>query len=187
MAKRLIVGLGNPGAEYEGTRHNIGYEVVDLLAEQARVEFFHKHDAFVGEGSLRGRSVVLAKPLTYMNRSGQAVVPLMRRYGLDPADLLVIVDDLHLPEGTLRLRPKGSAAGHNGVQDIIDRLGTDAFPRLRFGIGKDYPRGRQADYVLAPFSSEQLPAVEDALPRARDAAVAFVTKGLQTAMNRYNG
>ena len=185
---RLIVGLGNPGAEYEGTRHNIGFAVVDAVAEKARaaLAFDGRADALVGEGRFRGRPLTLAKPLAYMNLSGTPVRHLIRRLGLDPAEVLVIVDDVNLPVGKLRLRQGGSAGGHNGVQDLIDRLGTDAFPRLRIGIGNDFPRGRQADYVLSPFSKDEEPVIAGAIERARDAALAFVTDGLVPAMNRFN-
>lgn len=190
MAKsnRLIIGLGNPGAEYEATRHNIGFAVVDAVAEKARAELSYdgRAEAMVGEGRVRGRSLTLVKPLTYMNRSGLSVRHLVRRYDLTPADLLVIYDDINLPPGKLRLREKGSAGGHNGLQDIIDRLGTDRFPRLRFGVGDDFSRGRQSDYVLSPFTKEQQPDVELALVQARDAAITFVAEGLVKAMNRFN-
>lgn len=185
---RLIVGLGNPGAEYAGTRHNIGFVVADLLAERARADW--KEDgragALVASGRLRGRPVTLVKPQTYMNRSGASVKHLLRRLGLDVRDCLVIYDDINLPPGKLRLRKNGSAGGHNGMQDIIDALGSDGFPRLRFGVGNDFERGRQADYVLSPFSPEQQPEVDAALPRAVQAATTFVTDGLVTAMNRFN-
>ncbi len=186
-AKRLIVGLGNPGPEYEATRHNVGFMVADAVAEKAGLRLSHERgNVLLGWGRWRGAPFGVAKPLTYMNRSGQAVLALVRRFGLTPADLLVIYDDINLPVGRIRLRPGGSAGGHNGVQDIIDRLGTDAFPRLRLGIGHDFPRGRQADYVLAPFDAEQRPRIEEAIERAREAALTFVTDGLHVAMNRFN-
>jgi PTH1 family peptidyl-tRNA hydrolase len=185
---RLIVGLGNPGPEYEETRHNIGFRIVDVLAEQAGIAYRQdgRAGALVGWGKVRGRPVGLAKPVTYMNRSGAAVDELARRHGLRPEDLLVVFDDINLPAGTIRLRAGGSAGGHNGVQDLIDALGTDAFPRLRVGIGNAFARGRQADYVLAPFTEEERPLVAEAVARARDAAITFVTDGLTTAMNRFN-
>lgn len=190
MAKnaRLIVGLGNPGSEYEDTRHNIGFAIVDAIAEKARITFKYdgRADAFVGEGRVRGGPVLLAKPLTYMNRSGDAVKRLAKRYQFVSRELFVIVDDINLVTGKLRLRQRGSAGGHNGVQDIIDCLGTDDFPRLRIGIGNDFPRGRQADYVLSPFSVDELPVIEEAVQRGRDAAITFVTDGIVTAMNRFN-
>lgn len=186
-SKRLIIGLGNPGAEYEGTRHNIGFEVVDAIAEKARITFEHdKGDVLLGWGRLRSYPLGLAKPLTYMNRSGGAVRTLLGRHGLEPQDVLVVVDDINLPVGKLRIRPGGSAGGHNGLQDITDRLGRDDFPRLRIGIGNDFSRGQQADYVLSPFTKEERQIVDETLLNARDAAITFVTDGVVTAMNRFN-
>ena len=186
-SKRLIVGLGNPGAEYEKTRHNVGFEVVDAVADKARITLEHdKGDVLLGWGRVRRYPLGVAKPLTYMNRSGTAVRTLLGRHGLEPQEILVVVDDINLPVGKLRLRQGGSAGGHNGLQDITDRLGRDDFPRLRFGVGSDFSRGKQADYVLSPFSPDERPIVEEALVRARDAAITFVTDGIVTAMNRFN-
>ena len=187
-SKRLLIGLGNPGAAYEATRHNVGFAVAEALAGQARASFKHdgRADALVGEGRLRGRPVILVKPLTYMNRSGTTVKHLRRRFGLEPAEVLIIVDDINLALGKIRLRERGSAGGHNGVQDIIDRLGTDAFPRLRVGVGSDFDRGRQVDFVLSAFTDAEREVIEAAVVRARDAAVTFVTDGIVTAMNRFN-
>ncbi len=186
-AKRLIVGLGNPGREYEGTRHNVGFDVADAVAVRAKVSLQHeKGNVFVGWGSFRGYPFGVAKPQTFMNLSGAAVRNLVGRYGLNPTDLLIVYDDINLEPGQLRLRPQGSAGGHNGMQDVIDALGTDNVPRLRFGVGSDFSRGQQVDYVLAPFSDEQQPLVEEALVRARDAAFTFVREGIVPAMNRFN-
>lgn len=190
MAKtsRLIVGLGNPGREYAQTRHNVGFEVVDAIARRARVPLAPwKARAVGGEGSFRARGFALAMPQTYMNLSGETVLGLVRLLGLTPADVLVVVDDLALDVGVLRLRAGGSDGGHNGLHDIAERLGTAQFPRLRVGIGRDFPRGRQSDYVLAPFSAAQRPLLDAALPVAAEAALCWVTDGLGTAMNRYNG
>jgi len=186
--RRLIVGLGNPGADYVYTRHNIGFVVVDTLADKIGADPFQHGRGNVLEamGRIRGRNIVLAKPLTYMNRSGGAVKALLGGNGLQPEDMLVVYDDIALPVGKLRLRKSGSAGGHNGVQDIIDVLGTDVFPRLRFGIGNDFSRGRQADYVLSPFDSSEDDDVDEGVVRALDAISAFVTEGLVTAMNRFN-
>jgi len=187
-SNRLLVGLGNPGAAYAGTRHNVGFRVVDALAERARITFQQdgRAEALVGQGRVRGRPVILAKPQGYMNRSGATVQHLVRRYALDPADLLIIVDDLNLTLGKLRLRERGSAGGHNGVQDVIDHLDTDAFPRLRLGIGDLFARGNQVDYVLSLFTEEEQPVIDEAVTRARDAALTFVTDGIVVAMNRFN-
>ncbi len=185
--KRLIIGLGNPGVAYEGTRHNVGYDVVDALAGRTGVTLVHgRGNTLLGWGRWRGCPFGLAKPLTFMNRSGQAVRSLRGHAGLTPADILVILDDINLPVGALRLRAGGSAGGHNGLQDIIDTLGTDTFPRLRIGIGNDFPRGGQADYVLTPFSPEERTLIGEAVDRAAEAALTFVTDGIATAMNRFN-
>ena len=186
QAKRLIIGLGNPGSEYEGTRHNVGFAVVDRLAPEGTAFQHDKGNTLLVWTRRRGRPFGLAKPLTYMNRSGTAVKNLIGHYGIELENVLVVVDDVNLPPGKLRLRSGGSAGGHNGVQDIIDRLGSDAFPRLRIGIGDDFSRGRQADYVLAPFSPDERPIMEEAIDRAAEAVVAFVCEGLMPAMNRYN-
>lgn len=185
-SRRLIVGLGNPGAEYEGTRHNVGFMVIDALAEEKSVRLEHDRDALVGKASHRSFPFDLVKPLTYVNRSGEAVRRLARARDLSPGEILVIVDDIHLAPGTLRLRPGGGSGGHNGLDDIIARLGTDAFPRLRLGIGNDFPRGGMVDYVLSPFTADERPFIEEAVERACQAALAFVTEGVEEAMNRFN-
>lgn len=186
-SKRLIVGLGNPGAEYEGTRHNVGFVVVEALAERLGVSLSAgRFQALEGWGSHRGYPLGLALPLTYVNRSGDAVKPLVNQHGLAPSELLVVVDDLHLPTGTVRLRPGGGSGGHNGLEHIARCLGTTDFPRLRIGIGNDFPRGRQADYVLSPFTDEQQPLIDEAVEQACEAALTFVRAGIEPAMNRYN-
>lgn len=187
QSKRLIVGLGNPGAEYERTRHNVGFRVVDALADRLKLALKKKGETLVGWGSWRGRSVGVAKPLAYMNRSGLALEPLVRRSGLSPVDLLVIVDDINLPTGRIRIREKGGAGGHNGLEDLIDWLDSDDFPRLRIGIGSEFERGRQSDYVLSVFEADELPLIDAAVEQSRDAALTFVTDGITTAMNRFNG
>lgn len=184
----LVVGLGNPGPEYENTRHNVGFRVVDALADRLRVTSFDReHSALVGRGQFKNRTVGLAKPMTFMNRSGNAVAALCDGYDLLPGDLLVIVDDLNLPVGTLRLRPNGSSGGHNGLEHIAQRLGTTDFPRLRIGIGNDFPDGGQVDYVLAPFSAEQEPLVDETIDNAVEAVLTIVRADLDTAMNQFNG
>lgn len=186
-SKRLIVGLGNPGVEYDGTRHNVGFVVVEALAEQTGVALTAgRLQALEGWGNHRGCPFGLVLPLTYVNRSGDAVGPLLSQHGLAPDALLVVVDDLHLPAGTIRLRPGGGSGGHNGLDHIVRRLDTTDFPRLRIGIGNDFPRGRQADYVLSPFTVEQQPLVDKAIERACEAALTFVHDGIEPAMNRYN-
>ena len=187
-SKRLLVGLGNPGDTYEDTRHNVGFAVVDRLAEQWAVTLRKdvRTVALAGEHRWRGCPIVLAKPLSWMNRSGQAVRKLQHRYGLESRECMIIMDDINLPIGRLRLRPGGGAGGHNGLQDIIDSLGTDAFPRMRIGVGNKFSRGQQARYVLSPFTPEELEQVTVVLGLACDASKMFVSEGLTTAMNRFN-
>jgi PTH1 family peptidyl-tRNA hydrolase len=190
---RLVLGLGNPGPDYEDTRHNVGFAVVDRIAEKAGgVTWREAAHAFVAEvpgppaGPPAGRPFALAKPLTFMNRSGQAYRALLRHYGLDPEDVLVVYDDLALPTGALRLRAKGSAGGHNGAQSIVQYLNSMDFPRLRIGIGDSFPPGGQVAYVLEPFTEVQRPAIAEAVEAAAEAALIFVHDGLVAAMNQYN-
>ncbi|MDX1419574.1 MAG: aminoacyl-tRNA hydrolase [Rubricoccaceae bacterium] len=184
---RLIVGLGNPGPDYEGTRHNVGFEVVDHVAEVVGgVTWTEAAHAFVAETTWQGRRLALAKPLTFMNRSGQAYTALLKHYGLEPDATLVVYDDLALPEGAIRLRERGSAGGHNGVQSVIRSLNSKDFPRLRVGIGDSFPPGGQVEYVLAPFAEEQRPAIAEAVEAAAEAALLFVHDGLTAAMNQFN-
>ena len=184
---RLIVGLGNPGPDYEGTRHNVGFDVVDRIAEKTGAgAWVEAASSFVAEGRWQGHALALAKPLVFMNRSGQAYKALLRRYALEPDAVLVVYDDLALPQGSLRLRERGSAGGHNGVQSVIDYVNGMAFPRLRVGIGDGFPRGGQVRYVLEPFSEEERAAMDEAVEAAAEAALAFVSEGLTAAMNRYN-
>lgn len=187
MQSRLIVGLGNPGPKYENTRHNVGFRVVDALAERLGVSSFREnHNALVTWERDGGQKIGLAKPLTLMNRSGDAVAPLCEYNNLTPADLIVVVDDLNLSVGTIRLRPKGSSGGHNGLGHIADRLGTTRFPRLRIGIGSDFGRGEQSDYVLSPFTAAQQPDVDTAIADAAEAALTAVRDDLDAAMNQFN-
>lgn len=186
-SKRLIVGLGNPGAKYEGTRHNIGFVVVDALADRLGIDLSAgRFDALEGWGRYGEHRVGLALPLTYVNRSGQAVKPLLNYNNVDPEDLLVVVDDIHLDVGAIRLRAGGGSGGHNGLKHIAQVLGTTDFPRLRIGVGNDYRQGEQADYVLSRFTPEQKPAINTAIEQAGDAALAFVESGIEAAMNQHN-
>lgn len=182
----LVVGLGNPGTEYEATRHNVGFQVVDALAEQLGVSFDRHPDALVGWGRDQGHEIGLALPLTYVNRSGDAVVALRNQYDVPLDRLVVVVDDLNLPVGTTRLRPGGSSGGHNGLAHIAQRLGTTDYPRLRIGIGNDFPNGGQVDYVLSPFTAEQKPQVRQAIEAACEALLTVARDDLETAMNRFN-
>lgn len=184
---RLIVGLGNPGPKYENTRHNVGFRVVDALADQLRVSSFaREHDAMVGWGQYKNQKIGLAKPVTFMNRSGNAVAPLCEYNNLSPSDLLIIVDDLDLPVGTIRLRPKGSSGGHNGLEHVAQRLDTTAFPRLRIGIGSDFGDGKQVDYVLSPFAPDQQQPIQEAIEDAAEAVLTTVREDLSSAMTRFN-
>lgn len=188
QARRVIIGLGNPGPEYAETRHNAGFLVADAIAECIRKSFEPAGGPFIlAEGSWRGTPFVVAKTAAlYMNQSGTAVRKIMTRYNLTPQDILVVYDDLALDPGQIRIRANGGAGGHNGIQDVIDKLGTSDFPRLRMGIGSDFPRGHQVDYVLGLFSNEQADQIAEGLPRAVDAALSFVKDGVQIAMNHFN-
>lgn len=189
MAKkrRLLVGLGNPGPEYSHTRHNVGFLVIDEVARIARIELdTHKWNAMSGWGSYRSSSFGAAKPMTFMNLSGDAVGPMLRKNHIDVRDLLVIVDDVHLPFGTIRIRPKGGSGGHNGLESLIDELGGGHFARLRIGVGGEYQTGGQSDYVLSDFSAEEKEKLPEVIERAAKASLTFITNGVNVAMNRYN-
>ena len=185
-SKRLIVGLGNPGAEYDGTRHNVGFEVINLLSEKLKIPLKTRGEARVGWGKWRGRPVGLMKPMTYMNRSGLAVEKVARDQQLDPEDIFVVVDDINLPVGKTRIRARGGDGGHNGIEDIMDWLDDDGFPRCRIGVGNDFERGRQADYVLARVPEDEREAMDAAVSRAAEAALTYVSEGIVTAMNRHS-
>jgi len=184
---KLIVGLGNPGRRYRQTRHNVGWEVISRLARRARIAV-DDEDGFseVGRGSIGGTRVILARPQTYVNVSGEAVRDLRRRHRLRPQDILVVIDDLDLPLGRLRLRASGSAGGHNGLKSIIEALGTTEFPRLRVGIGRPPEGVDPADHVLTRFTSDERAVVDAALDRAAEAIETAITEGIETAMNRFN-
>lgn len=182
---KLIVGLGNPGAEYERTRHNVGWQVVEAFAKKFRIAIAkHEKSALTGTGRVAGGSVLVAKPLTYMNLSGDAVRLLVNAYLESTTELMVVYDDIDLPLGKLRIRPNGSAGTHNGMRSIVAELGTENFPRLRVGIGS--PETRLRDYVLDEFTSEEQPVVERATGRAVDALVLFCRDDLRRAMNEFN-
>lgn len=183
---KLIVGLGNPGAEYERTRHNIGWQVVDAFARKFRIDVTrHEKSAMTGQGRVAGGAVMVAKPLTYMNLSGEAVRLLTNAYLDSTDDLIVVYDDIDLPLGRLRIRPNGSAGTHNGMRSIIGELKTEKFPRLRIGIGAS-ERGKLRDYVLDEFTSEEQPIVERAVTRSVDALLLFARGDLRRAMNEFN-
>lgn len=179
---RLLVGLGNPGREYRETRHNVGFLLLDRLASRERAEF-RTEKSWQAEVARAG-DLLLCKPLTYMNLSGQSVRPLSQFYKIEPAQMLVILDDMALPLGKLRFRKDGSAGGHNGLKSIIEQLGTNVVPRLRVGIGS--AERDAVDHVLGRFTLEERPALEQTLDRALEAIDCARTRGLEAAMNAYN-
>lgn len=183
----LVVGLGNPGQRYERNRHNVGYQVVDVLVGRHHLAFrTTKHRAVVAEGHISDRRVLIAKPTTYMNASGEAVAALLRYYSVPHDRMLIIYDDLDLPLGTLRVRPHGGAGGHRGMISIIERLDTQAFPRLRIGIGRPPGRMEPADYVLQDFSAAQEEIMATTRADAADAIEMWLTTDIETVMNRCN-
>ena len=184
----LIVGLGNPGLAYRHNRHNVGFMVADALADKLEIPLKRvKFKAQIGNGKLEDIPIIIAKPLTFMNKSGEAVAPLVRYFKVPLERLLVIHDDMDLPLGTLRMRPSGSSAGHNGMLSIFDKLGTNAIPRLRVGIGRPPGRMDPADYVLQDFPRSEEELLSMVIAQACEAALAFITTGLEKAMNTYNG
>lgn len=185
--KHLIVGLGNIGPEYEGTRHNIGFRILDALAKASNISFQDKRYGFVAHLRVKNQELVLLKPSTYMNLSGNAVRYWMQQEKIELENLLVLVDDLSLPVGAIRMRQGGSDAGHNGLKHIAQMLGTQAYNRLKFGIGNDFPRGGQIDFVLGTFPEEDEKTVEERVPIACDAVKAYALSGMQFAMCNYNG
>ena len=184
--KYLITGLGNIGEEYRNTRHNIGFMVLDALAKASNIVFSDKRYGAVANMSLKGQQLVLLKPSTYMNLSGNAVRYWMQQEKIPLDNLLVVVDDLALPFGSLRLKGKGSDAGHNGLKHIAATLGTQSYARLRFGIGNDFPRGGQIDYVLGHFSKEDMKLMPERLETAGEIIKTFCLAGLNIAMNQFN-
>ena len=186
---KLIVGLGNPGREYRDTRHNVGFLVVDEIARRHQLALAmapsQVPEAFVGK-RYGAEPLLVAKPLTYMNRSGDAVAALTRYYDISAADLLVVVDEAALPFGRLRARARGSAGGHNGLKSIVERLGTTEFARLRLGVGRGDPRRDLADHVLATFEPGERAELEGFISRAADAAEMFTVEGIEQVMNAYN-
>jgi len=185
--KYLIVGLGNIGAEYENTRHNIGFMVLDAFAKVSGTIFNSDRLANVAMMKHRGHQLFLIKPTTFMNLSGKAVSYWMKQEKIPLENVLVIVDDLALPFGAIRIRGNGSEAGHNGLRNITEMLGTQNYARLRFGIGNDYPKGRQVDFVLGKWSDDETKAIEERTEVTSKAILSFVIDGLQRTMNMYNG
>lgn len=184
--KHLIVGLGNIGEKYRGTRHNIGFMILDAFAQASNISFSTERYGEVGRGNVRNQQVVLLKPSTFMNLSGQAVRYWKDREKIEIDNILVLVDDIALPFGAIRIKPSGSDAGHNGLKNIAEMLGTTAYPRLRFGIGNDFPRGCQIDYVLGHFTLDQRQMLPTRIEVAADAVRDAVLAGLQHAMCDFN-
>ena len=184
--KYLIAGLGNIGREYAFTRHNIGFLIADALVEELKGTFEVERLALASTVKFKARTLVVIKPTTYMNLSGRAVKYWLEKEKIPLENLLVIVDDIALPFGVLRLRPRGSDAGHNGLSHIIQTLGTSQFARLRFGIGNDFPRGRQADYVLGEWTMEEEKALPERIKKSVEIVKSFVTIGLAQTMNIFN-
>lgn len=185
----LIVGLGNPGAEYAKTRHNIGFRCLDILAETLGCSVDKgKFQGLYGQTTYRGKKVYLLKPLTYMNLSGRSVLQLSAYFRIPPQRIIVLFDDISLEPGRLRVRPSGSAGGHNGIKSIIGELGSQDFPRVKIGVGgKPHPDFDLADWVLSPFSSKEEKALSVSLKNGADAALAIMEQGVSAAANAYNG
>ncbi|MDY6801948.1 MAG: aminoacyl-tRNA hydrolase [Bacteroidota bacterium] len=184
--KYLIAGLGNIGSEYVNTRHNIGFKILDALANASNIVFEDRRYAFRAVYKFKGRTFVLIKPTTFMNRSGRAVNYWLAKEKLSPEKLLVIVDDVALPFGKLRLKPGGGDAGHNGLRDISIMLGNQNYPRLRFGIGDNYPKGAQAHYVLSPWNEEEKKILPERIEIAIEMIKSFGVIGVENTMNEFN-
>ena len=184
---KVIVGLGNPGREYAQTKHNVGFMLVDALADKLGIfNWQEKFDALIAEGRLGTEKILLVKPQTYMNDSGRAVGPLMNWYKLPPEDLIVAHDDMDIPAGTIRIRKKGSAGGHNGIKSVMAHLGDEHFSRVRIGIGRPLPGWTVINHVLAPFQEEDVPKIKEAIQYLLPAVECIVTEDTDKAMNLYN-
>ena len=186
MKKYLVVGLGNIGPEYDNTRHNIGFQVLDRLADKNELSFSLNKLGATTTYKIKGRSILLLKPSTFMNRSGKAVHYWMEKEKIPQENLLIITDDINLPFGTLRLKTKGSDGGHNGLADIQNTLQTNQYNRLRFGLGSDFPKGRQVDYVLGNWNEEEEKLLPERLDRCGALINSFVLQGINTTMNEFN-
>lgn len=182
----LIACLGNIGDEYENTRHNIGFKIADSLANAAVVPFTLERLAFVAEYKSRGKKIFLIKPTTYMNLSGKAVRYWMNELKITQQNVLVVLDDLALPFGMVRIRPKGSDGGHNGLKDIDATLGNNNYPRLRFGVGSEFAKGKQVDYVLGHWNVDEMKVLDEKIKTACDGVNSFIFEGIERAMNKYN-
>lgn len=184
----IIVGLGNPGTKYEKTRHNIGFRILDALAERNGIDFAEgKHKGLIGKGIVGGCKCILVKPQTFMNLSGECVRPVMDYYKEDSNNVIVVYDDITLDVGKIRIRKKGSAGGHNGIKSLIAHMGTQEFPRLRFGVGDKPAKMDLADYVTGRFSEEDEKLACDNMQRACEAVECMIEEGFDSAMNKFNG
>ena len=187
LKMKVIVGLGNPGSKYDKTKHNVGFEVIDSLADSYNINVTKlKHKGFVGEGNIKGEKVILLKPQTYMNLSGESLKELITFYKISVKDIIVVYDDISLPVGNLRIRLKGSAGGHNGIKNIIAHLGTDEFTRVKVGIGEKPNGWDLADYVLSKFSKDDEPLILKGIERSAEAVAEIIEHGANEAMNKYN-
>lgn len=185
---KLVVGLGNPTIKYDKTRHNVGFEVIDALADKYNIALdTMKHKGMYGKGKIEGQSVILLKPMTFMNLSGESVALVSKYYKVAPEDIIVIYDDINLDVGRLRIREKGSAGGHNGMKNIIVHLGTEEFPRIRIGVGMKPPRMDLADYVLSHFSEDEQALMNQGYDKACEALKLLLLDEIPQAMNQYNG
>lgn len=184
---KIIVGLGNPTSKYEGTRHNVGFSVIYELSDTYNIKVdTNKHKALIGKGVIGGEKVILAMPMTYMNLSGESVREIIDYYKCDIDDLIVAYDDISLDVGKLRVRAKGSAGGHNGIKNIIQHMGSDAFARVKVGVGEKPKQMDLADYVLGRFNKDEQPVIRDSVKRAADAIYTMITEGNDAAMNKFN-
>ncbi len=182
----LIVGLGNIGSEYENTRHNIGFKILDSLASKAGASFCLERHAFHAEYKSRGKKINLIKPTTFMNLSGKAVRYWMTELKVQPQNMLVVLDDLAIPFGTIRIRMKGSDGGHNGLKDIDATIGNGNYPRLRFGIGNEFSKGKQVNYVLSNWNPDEMRALDERIAVACDAIQSFMFEGIERSMTKFN-
>lgn len=183
----LVAGLGNPGEQYAATPHNLGFLVVDRLAARHGIRMTRKEcQALIGQGNIGDKTVLLAKPQTYMNLSGVAIKPLMERNEIPPSDLILVYDELDLPWGSLRVRPKGSAAGHNGVTDVIAKIATQEFPRIRLGVHPGHPLSSGKDYLLSRFSRQQNETLDAFVDLGADAAESMIAEGVEKSMAKFN-
>ncbi|MCB0700286.1 MAG: aminoacyl-tRNA hydrolase [Chitinophagales bacterium] len=184
--KFLIVGLGNIGSEYDGTRHNIGFDIADVLTMKYEGKFAPDRLADMAQFKYKGRTIVVIKPTTYMNLSGKAVKYWMDKEKTPIENVLVLVDEIALPLGTVRMKGSGSDGGHNGLKSIQDVLQTAKYPRLRFGVGNDFPKGRQVEHVLGKWNADEMPILKEKIPKAVEMIESFVFQGIQRTMNNYN-